>query len=258
MKFGLLKKASGNDKKGHDKDKHSEDELEGQIKFADEDSYPRLEKALGYKFSNYEGLKRALTHRSAHFAGNKHDYERLEFLGDAVLDLVVADLLLTQHSKAKEGELSKMRAALVNTQSLAQIARRLKLGDYIILSRGEYANGGADRPSILADVFEAVMGAIYRDGGYEKAMQCISAFFGDQITTVVPSDPKTELQERLHSLNAPAPVYLLECVEGPEHAPTFVTVVEIDKEILGRGRGSTKKAAQQAAADEALKALDDK
>jgi ribonuclease-3 len=120
------------------------------------------------------------------------------------------------------------------------------------LSRGELANGGADRPSILADVFEALMGAIYREGGYEAAHQTVRVLFSDLIANVEPRDPKTELQEVLHALGEPAPVYLLECVEGPEHAPLFVSLVQVDGKNLGRGRGNTKKASQQEAAAEAL------
>ncbi len=214
-----------------------------------------LEKFLGYSFKDRDLLVRALTHRSAHQSGFKVDYERLEYLGDAVLDLAVAHLLLDAHPQAREGELSKMRAALVNTHSLATIAQQLNLGRFIILSRGEIANGGAERPSILADVMESVTGAIYREAGFEVALQCIRAFFGDRISEVDPRDPKTELQEALHATGSEAPVYLLECVEGPEHAPTFVSVVQVDGQIVGRGRGPTKKASQQEAASRALAEL---
>ncbi|MCO6432002.1 MAG: ribonuclease III [Deltaproteobacteria bacterium] len=219
------------------------------------DHYHKVEEALGHKFKDVSWLERALTHRSVFTKGSKNDYERLEFLGDAVLDLAVAHLLLEKHPEAREGELSKMRAALVNTSSLADIARALEIGPYIRLSRGELASGGSDRPSILADVFEAVMGAVYREAGFEKALACIEKLFGDEIVNVTPRDPKTELQEALHALGSEAPVYMLECVEGPEHAPTFISVVEVDGQIVGRGRGSTKKASQQAAAAEALARL---
>jgi ribonuclease III len=214
--------------------------------------YPEIEVALGYTFKDHGWLERALTHRSLHPKGNKSDYERLEFLGDAVLDLAVAHLLLEVHGEAREGELSKMRAALVNTSSLAEIARRINLGSFIRLSRGELASGGAERSSILADVLEAVMGAIYREAGYPQALEVALNLFGDQIRTVMPRDPKTELQEVLHARGKDAPQYLLECVEGPEHAPTFISVVLVDQEICGRGRGATKKASQQEAASEAL------
>ncbi len=219
------------------------------------ENYATFEQALGYAFVDRGRLEHALTHRSMPVKGEKNDYERLEFLGDAVLDLAVAHLLLESHTDAREGELSKMRAALVNTSSLADIARRLNFGPYIRLSRGELAHGGADRPSILADVFEAVIGAIYREAGFSAALEVVRGLFGDLITSVTPRDPKTELQEALHTTGSGAPNYLLECVEGPEHAPMFVSVVEVDGQIVGRGRGNTKKASQQAAAAEALDRL---
>lgn len=219
------------------------------------DHYGRIEEALGYSFQNYDWLERALTHRSLHSQGLHSDYERLEFLGDAVLDLSVAQLLLEKHKEAREGELSKMRAALVNTSSLAGVARRLNLNQFIRLSRGELANGGAERSSILADVFEALMGAVYREAGFLHAHACIERLFAQAVATVTPRDPKTELQELLHARGQQAPDYLLEFVEGPEHSPTFVSVVKIGRETFGRGRGATKKASQQEAAAEALRRL---
>lgn len=220
-------------------------------------STEELQKTLGFQFKNPDIMERALTHRSLHHLGSKNDYERLEFLGDAVIDLSIAQLLLERYPEAREGELSKMRAALVNTNSLAQISKSLNLGRYIKLSRSELANGGAERPSILADVFEALMGAIYREAGFETAHQCIEKLFRESLDTVKPRDPKTELQEVLHALGQAAPQYLLEAVEGPEHAPIFVSVVQISGRMSGRGRGNTKKASQQEAASEALKGLAD-
>jgi ribonuclease-3 len=227
----------------------------------DENSYfPRndyeiLEEKLQIKFTDRSLLSRALTHRSALGIKERADYERLEFLGDAVLDLSVAHLLSDLHPDAREGELSKMRAALVNTQALAQIAKKLDIGPFIKLGRGELSSGGADRPSILADVMEALIGAVYRDSSFEVAFKMIEQIFGNSLTEVTPFDPKTELQEVLHAAGSDAPSYLLELVEGPEHAPTFVTVVIVDGEIAGRGRGTTKKAAQQEAAAEALRKM---
>lgn len=227
-----------------------------QLKSAPEplgsEHYGEIEVLLGYTFTERAWLERALTHRSMQAKGAKSDYERLEFLGDAVFDLAVAHLLLDRHPEAKEGDLSKMRAALVNTTSLAEIARSLKLGKFIRLSRGELASGGSERASILADVVEAVLGAVYREGGYDVAMACVERLLGQQLTSVTPRDPKTELQEALHASGSDAPVYRLECVEGPEHAPVFISVVEVDGQIVGRGKGPTKKASQQNAAEEAL------
>ncbi|MCB0330884.1 MAG: ribonuclease III, partial [Bdellovibrionales bacterium] len=182
-----------------------------------------LEERLQYSFQSKELLLYALTHRSATNKEKRNDYERLEFLGDAVLDLVVADLLLQAHPEAREGELSKMRAALVNTTSLAEIARELELNKFILVSRAERAQAGHERPSILADVMESLIGAIYREAGFEKARTVASALFGRKIINVDPTDPKTELQEALHTLSLDPPEYLLDYVEGPEHAPTFIS-----------------------------------
>jgi ribonuclease-3 len=217
--------------------------------------YEVIEERLGFTFKDRSHLARALTHRSALGLKERADYERLEFLGDAVLDLSIAHLLSDLHPDAREGELSKMRAALVNTQALAQIAKSLEFGPFIKLGRGELSSGGAERPSILADVMEAVIGAVYRDSSYDEALKLIEHIFGTALEQVTPFDPKTELQEALHAAGSEPPTYLLELVEGPEHAPTFVTVVVIDGEVVGRGRGPTKKAAQQAAAAQALERL---
>lgn len=248
MKFGIAKVVSDD----------GDDEKKNRIVAADplgREHYHLIEERLLYTFLDKTWLERALTHRSVHARGERNDYERLEFLGDAVFDLVVAHLLLDHHPEAREGDLSKMRAALVNTSSLAEIARGLELGRFIRLSRGELASGGADRASILADVMEAIVGALYREGGYEAARACVSQLLGDRLATVTPRDPKTELQEALHAAGGEAPVYRLECVEGPEHAPVFVSLVEVDGRIVGRGRGPTKKSSQQSAAEEALSEL---
>jgi ribonuclease-3 len=212
----------------------------------------RFNAIFGHNFADAELLETALTHRSMQASSERGHYERLEFLGDAVLDLAIAELLIAAHPDATEGELSKMRAALVNTSSLADIARSVDLGKFIRLSRGEMAAGGAERSSILADVVEAVIGALFCEVGYSDALDCIRRLFGDRISNVSPSDPKTELQEKLHALGKGAPIYKLECTEGPEHCPVFISVVEIDSEVMGRGSGATKKLSQQAAAAEAL------
>lgn len=212
-------------------------------------------RVFSYQFTDLALLGRALTHRSVQPQGERHDYERLEFLGDAVLDLAIAHLLLDAHQGASEGELSKMRAALVNTATLAEIAREIELGQFIRLSRGELASGGAERNSILADVMESVLGALYKEAGFAQALDSIKNLFGARVSNVLPRDPKTELQEALHALGKPAPVYLLECTEGPEHCPMFISVVQIDGKIGGRGRGPTKKVSQQEAAAQALSEL---
>lgn len=216
--------------------------------------FSEVECRIGYQFSDRNLIKRAFTHRSAQKVGNGGDYERLEFLGDAVFDLAIAHLLVRQYEGASEGALSKMRAALVRAQGLAVIARGIGLGAFIIASRSELVNGVASRDSILADVLEALIGAVYIDGGFDAAFLVVSGLFKDAVLNVSPRDPKTELQELLHasSRGAAQPVYRIESTEGPEHAPVFVVTVEIDGEVCGRGRGSSKKSAEQAAAEEAL------
>ncbi len=214
--------------------------------------YEELEKSLGYVFKDKTKLEKALTHRSLHHKGRNDDYERCEFLGDAVLDLVIADLLLRKHEKSAEGELSKMRAALVNYKTLAIIANDLNIGSFIKLSRAEKANNGQEKPSILSDVMEAVLGAIYIEGGFQVVFDVIKNLFEDKVLTVNPFDPKTELQELLHTVTLGVVEYKLVCVDGPEHSPNFVSVVEVDGEVLGRGNGSTKKESQQMAAREAI------
>jgi ribonuclease-3 len=225
---------------------------EVNIKYEPRNDLDSLEQSLNYNFKDRNLLSRSLTHRSALGFKERADYERLEFLGDAVLDLSVAHLLSDLHPDAREGELSKMRAALVNTQALSGIAKELGINEYIKLGRGEYSAGGTERPSILADVVEAVIGAVYRDSSYETALALVERIFGSSLKEVTPFDPKTELQEALHAAGSEPPSYLLELVEGPEHAPTFVTVVIVDGQTVGRGRGTTKKAAQQEAAAQAL------
>lgn len=227
-----------------------------EIKSPNEDpTYQQLFARLRYSFKDLELVQLSMTHRSLQAEGSRMDYERLEFLGDAVLDLAIAQLLLEVHPEAKEGELSKMRAALVNTQTLADVARCLSLGSYVRLSKAEIASGGADRDSTLADVFESLIGAIYRESGFEAALKVVHGVFEDRVQSVHPNDPKTELQECLHQLGAESPQYQLEFVEGPEHAPTFVSVVKVKTAILGKGTGRTKKASQQGAAAEALRNL---
>jgi len=245
MRFGIARGVT-------DGESESKKPIQPTIEPLGQDKYNEIEELLGYTFVNRSWLERSLTHRSAHMKVGQSDYERLEFLGDAVFDLAIAHLLLDRHPDAKEGDLSKMRAALVNTASLAELARELKLGRFIRLSRGELASGGAERHSILADVLEAVIGAVYREAGYEVARAAVERIFGDRLKNVTPRDPKTELQEALHATGSDAPVYRLECVEGPEHAPVFISVVEVDGQVVGRGRGATKKASQQSAAEEAL------
>ena len=211
-----------------------------------------VEKKLGINFKDKDLLSRALTHRSLKAEGMGGNYERLEFLGDAVLGLAVAQLLLDMHPNATEGELSKMRAALVNASTLSEIAKNLELGSQIRVSKGEKTAGAQERVSTLSDVMESIIGAIYKDAGFEKALSVVESLYGSRIKSVSPRDPKTELQEYLQAKKMNPPEYVLEATDGPEHAPTFITAVVVDGEILGKGSGPTKKLSQQIAAAEAL------
>lgn len=250
MRFGILRRpADEAESNNNSSDDNSSSDFLGS------EHYGKVEEQLGYKFKDISWLGRAFTHRSSPTLDRNNDYERLEFVGDAVFDLAVAHLLSEIYPEAKEGELSKMRAALVNTKALSTIAKRIGLAPFIKLGKGEASSGGSDRPSILADVMEAVIGAVYKDSGYYEAFKCIEIVYGDELKTVTPRDPKTELQEALHASGSQPPEYLLECMEGPEHAPTFVSVVQVDGQIVGRGRGPTKKASQQEAASQALDKL---
>ncbi len=220
-----------------------------------------LETALGYAFKDASLLTQALTHSSV--AGGKPECkwnERLEFLGDAVLSLGVSTRLFSRSENFKEGDLSKIRAALVNEAFLAGIARGLGLGDAIQLGRGERKAGLADQASILADALEAVLGAIYLDGGFDAARFVVDRLFQEELEGtldhLVTRDFKTELQELTQSLHQQLPEYTLIDETGPAHAKKFVVAVSLRGEEMGRGSGVTKKAASQTAARVALGKFD--
>jgi len=209
-------------------------------------------------------LLRALTHRSwtAEHPDGEHN-ERLEFLGDAVLELVVTAELHERDPGAPEGVLSRRRASLVREESLARAARAVGLGDRMRLGRGELASGGADKDSLLADALEAVVGATFLSGGYAAAEKLVRILLGDEIAVTArgddpqdgpagPIDAKTALQERLAVLRLEPPEYVL-TVEGPDHAPMFRAEVVVEGTVLGVGTGGSKKAASQEAAGQALR-----
>jgi ribonuclease-3 len=215
-----------------------------------------IEGALGHRFVRPDHLAHALLHRSA---GATQNNETLEFLGDAVLDLAISDLLMRRYPDAREGALSKMRAGLVNAGALAAKARDLGLGEAIRLGKGEEKTGGRTKESILAGAYEAVLGAVYRDAGYEPARAAVERHFAaDVAETIDPgaADFKTRLQERTQSLLRTGPVYAVVGEEGPDHAKRFVSEITIDGRLYGRGIGGTKKAAEQAAAMAALERLE--
>ena len=221
-----------------------------------ESDYQELEKKIGYTFQNRALLKQAVTHSS--FANEqkinrqKH-YERLEFLGDAVLELVSSDFLFQTHPEMPEGQLTKLRASMVCEPALAYCAKDLTLDSYIQLGKGEEATGGRYRDSIVSDVMEAVIGAIYLDGGMEPARTYIHRFIlSDLENKQLFLDSKTILQEYMQQNLKKEFHYRLVVESGPEHDKVFLVEVVMEEKVLGRGKGRTKKAAEQQAAYEAL------
>ena len=201
----------------------------------------RLETALGYTFSNPRLLVQALTHRSHSATHN----ERLEFLGDSVLNFVVASLLFDRFPKTDEGDLSRMRANLVRQATLADIAQRLELSEQLLLGEGELKSGGYRRPSILSDAVEAIFGAIYMDGGFESARQVIAALYEGLLVNVDPrsqgKDAKTLLQERLQAMRLDLPVYSVVATHGAAHSQMFEVACEVPRlEIRVQAPGSSR------------------
>ena len=218
-----------------------------------------LEERLGYQFKNRALLENALTHSSY---ANEHretgitSNERLEFLGDSVLGMVVADHLYREHPQMPEGELTRTRAALVCEGSLVEVARALELGRYLRLGKGEDAGGGRERPSILADATEAVLAAIYLDGGIAQARRAIRVLIlGNEEEMSASRDYKPALQELVQRENGQKLTYRLVGEEGPDHAKRFSMEVELNGKTVGAGEGRTKKAAEQNAARAAIEAL---
>lgn len=222
----------------------------------------KLEGRIGYQFTNKALLLQALTHSSysnEQKDGKTADYERVEFLGDAVLELVTSEHLFQAHQTVPEGELTKRRAAMVCEPALAFCARDLELGNFMLLGRGEENTGGRSRDSILADGMEALIGAIYLDGGMEEAKRFIFRFvLNDLEKKELFYDSKSNLQELVQGNFRTEVVYELAGESGPEHNKSFTVHVRLDREILGEGIGKTKKAAEQQAAYQALLKLRDK
>ena len=215
-----------------------------------------LEKRIQYSFNNKALLKQAITHSS--YANEKilsriSDYERIEFLGDAVLELVSSEFIFQENPAMTEGNMTKFRASLVCEPALAYCAKDLELGNFIFLGKGEDATGGRNRDSIIADVMEAIIGAIYLDGGIEKAREFILTFIlSDLENKKLFYDSKTILQEMVQKVGKGALSYELISEQGPDHNKEFEVVVKIDNVVIGTGKGKTKKAAEQKAAFEAI------
>ncbi len=211
---------------------------------------------LGYSFRDPALLEAALTHRSA----GRTNYERLEFLGDAVLALAAAELVFASYPQADEGELSRFRASLVSGTSLAELAGELGIGLQLRLGGGELKSGGHRRNSILADAIEAVIGAIYLDAGFEAARAAALTLFEPRLQRLAElagvKDPKTRLQEELQSRGLPLPVYAIDTITGEPHEQWFVASCDVRSlGLRGQGEGSTRRSAEQAAAEQVLQRL---
>jgi ribonuclease-3 len=220
------------------------------------DARGRLQERLGYRFKRVELLTQALTHRS-HGADN---YERLEFLGDGVLNAVIGLLLYERFPRLKEGPLSRLRANLVKQQPLYEIAQELQLGSLLRLGEGEMKSGGGERPSILADALESLLGAAVLDGGFDAARGIVERLFAARIDALDPDthgkDAKTQLQEWLQSRHHGLPTYQLKAASGQAHAQTFRVECRIDSlGVITEGSGSNRKAAEQEAAQAACARL---
>ena len=217
----------------------------------------RLQDELGYRFKDPALLARSLTHVSYERQKSEGHNEVLEFLGDAVLDLAVSDLLIQRNPEKSEGLLSKMRAALVNSTVLAEKALQLNLDSLLRIGKGEEKSGGRSKPSILAGAFEAVLGAVYHDGGYEPAQRVVERYFGTDVTAkrLGHQDYKTRLQEISQMLFRIPPAYRVISETGPDHEKFFVTEITVGGNVLGKGEGRSKKQSEQAAAKKALHEL---
>ena len=218
-----------------------------------------LEEKLGYSFQNRELLENALTHssRANESRGKLQSNERLEFLGDSILGMVVADHLYRGHPDLPEGDLTRTRAALVCEESLVEVAQALNLGEYLRLGKGESSGGGRERPSIQADAVEAVLAAIYLDGGIGSARKFIQKFILSRETDGLakPLDHKTALQELVQRESGQVLRYRLVGEEGPDHNKRFFVEVTLNGQAVGSGSGRSKKEAEQMAAAAAIESL---
>ena len=227
----------------------------------DQTRLAELEEILGYVFEDRLLLEEALTHRSLLneiSEGSRRDNERLEFLGDAVLGLIIAEWVMQAYPDELEGELTRLRSALVKEKKLAEVARGLRLGEFLYLGKGEEQMEGRRKRSILADAFEAIVGALYLDGGLEAVRDFVRRTFGTLLEEVktnqrLLTDAKTRLQELMLALLRRSPVYEVAEESGPDHAKTFVVHLRMNGLTLACGKGRSKKDAEQDAAEQFLK-----
>lgn len=218
-----------------------------------------LEKEIGYVFKKRSLLKQAVTHRSYanENRGSGPFNERLEFLGDAVLSLISADFLYKKFPSMAEGDLTKLRSSLVCTASLSEYARRIKLGDYLLLGKGELATGGNERDSNLENAFEALIAAVYLDGGIDKARRFVLRFLDDSVEThhISFKDYKTKLQEIVQESREETLNYVITKESGPDHDKRYEVEVHLNSNVIGKGKGRSKKQAEQEAAKQALQLM---
>lgn len=223
-----------------------------------------LEKRLGYKFKDINLLKTALSHSS--YANEKkngyHSNERLEFLGDSVLSIIVSDYIFKHYNDMPEGDLTRLRASLVCEKALCSFSRELELGNYLLLGKGEDKSGGRERDSILADAFEAVLAAIYIDGGIESARELALKFVSIELAHSSQDDSfkdyKTLLQEIIQRNPEESVSYFLTGESGPDHDKVFEVEVRLNSNVIGKGSGKNKKRAEQMAAKQALELMGEK
>ncbi|MGI6423516.1 MAG: ribonuclease III [Candidatus Dojkabacteria bacterium] len=221
-----------------------------------------LEKNLNIKFKNKELLNTALTHRSFINENRevKEHNERLEFLGDAVLELIVSVFLFDKYRDRAEGELTSFRAALVKTDSLAEVAKGLGIGTYMNMSKGEEESGGREKDYLLANTYEAILGAIYLDSGYESCTKFVHKTLLHKIEDIVEKrldiDSKTKIQELVQSIYKSTPTYEVVKEIGPDHSKEFTVVVKIDNKVIGHGTGSSKQRAEEQAAKEGIEYIE--
>ena len=240
---------------------HREDVGSRVVRLRDE--FEELQERVGYRFKDRGLLEHALTHKSRaaeDASGGVADNESLEFLGDAVLGLVVAEMLFRKYPHYNEGQKSKIKASVVSTQALARRAEQIQLGDHLLLGRGEEKTGGRFKQALLADGYEALIAALYLDGGMPAAAGFLERELGDAIAsgageTVVGQDYKSALQERLQALGQPLPEYRVAAESGPDHRKEFTIDVVVAGEIVGTASGKAKKEAEQEAARLALDRL---
>jgi ribonuclease-3 len=235
------------------------------IRLAEARDLSGLEERIGYRFHDGQLIESALTHRSRaneDATGATPDNESLEFLGDAVLGFIMADLLFREFPQLDEGQKSKVKASLVSTQALGDLARVLGLGDYLALGRGEQKTGGRNKQALLADGYEALIAALYLDGGIEAARAFILREFSERLEDVRSPefwgrDYKSVLQELVQARDLPLPEYLVADESGPDHRKVFHVEVRVAGELMGTARGASKKAAEQEAARQALEKIGD-